>query len=160
VPGDLEAALAGEPAAAELAAIAGRVRTVDPGALRASAAQIVAVGDAVDGSMRAVGRGAAAVEGRWRGTGATAFGDWARAFAAAAPLYDSTRLNIGLNCRWEQKCISAQTRAMERALVYVKSHRPPQSSIHLCNRNARRARYRVDWIGFYNCIRNPYLHYR
>ena len=81
--GDLEAALAGEPAAAELAAIAGRVRTVDPGALRASAAQIVAVGDAVDGSMRAVGRGAAAVEGRWRGTGATAFGDWARAFAAA-----------------------------------------------------------------------------
>jgi uncharacterized protein YukE len=83
VPGDLEAALAGEPAAAELAAIAGRVRTVDPGALRASAAQIVAVGDAVDGSMGAVGRGAAAVEGRWRGTGATAFGDWARAFAAA-----------------------------------------------------------------------------
>jgi soluble lytic murein transglycosylase-like protein len=30
-----------------------------------------------------VGRGAAAVESRWRGTGATAFGDWARAFAAA-----------------------------------------------------------------------------
>ena len=82
------------------------------------------------------------------------------AFAAAAPLYDSTRLNIGLNCRWEQTCISAQTRAMERGLAYVKSHRPPQSSIHLCNRNARRARYRVDWIGFYNCIRNPYLHYR
>jgi hypothetical protein len=82
------------------------------------------------------------------------------AFAAAAPLYDSTRLNIGLNCRWEQKCISAQTRAMERGLAYVKSHRPPQSAIHLCNRNARRARYRVDWIGFYNCIRNPYLHYR
>ncbi|WP_328304388.1 transglycosylase SLT domain-containing protein [Actinomycetospora sp. NBC_00405] len=83
MPGDLGDALAGEPAAAELAAIAGRVRTVDPGALRASAAQIVAVGDAVDGSMRAVGRGAAAVEGRWRGAGATAFGDWARAFAAA-----------------------------------------------------------------------------
>lgn len=83
MPGDLEAALAGEPAAAELAAIAGRVRTVDPGALRASAAQIVAVGDGVDGSVRVVEREAAAVEGRWRGPGATAFGDWARAFAAA-----------------------------------------------------------------------------
>ncbi|MDD7919845.1 transglycosylase SLT domain-containing protein [Actinomycetospora callitridis] len=93
--GDLEAALAGEPAAAELAAIAGRVRTVDPGALRASAAQIVAVGDAVDGSMRAVGRGAAAVEGRWRGTGATAFGDWARAFAAAGARDRSALVEAG-----------------------------------------------------------------
>jgi len=82
------------------------------------------------------------------------------AFAAAAPLYDSSRLNIGLNCRWEQKCISAQTRAMDRALSYVRTHRPSESAIHLCNRNARRARYRVDWIGFYNCIRNPSLHYR
>ena len=79
---------------------------------------------------------------------------------AAAPLYDSTRLNIGLNCRWEQKCISAQTRAMDRALSFVRAHHPSQSSIHLCNFNAKRARYRVDWIGFYNCIRNRSLHDR
>src|SRR5690349_24719801 len=42
-----------------------------------------------------------------------------------APLYDSVRLNIGLNCRWERRCIAAQTRAMERALGYVHAKRPP-----------------------------------
>ena len=82
------------------------------------------------------------------------------AFASGAPLYDSVRLNIGLNCRWEQRCIAAQTKAMSRALYYVRAHRPTQSLIHLCNRNAKRSRYRVDWIGFDNCIRNPRLAYR
>jgi hypothetical protein len=75
-----------------------------------------------------------------------------------APLYDSTSLNIGLNCRWERKCIARQQRAMNRALAYVRKQRPPQMRIHLCNRNASRGRYRVDWIGFDNCIRNASLH--
>jgi len=74
-----------------------------------------------------------------------------------APLYDSTRLNIGLNCRWEQRCIAAQQRAMKKALAYVRAYRPPQARIHLCNRNASRARSRVDWVGFNNCIRNASL---
>jgi hypothetical protein len=71
-----------------------------------------------------------------------------------APLYDSVRLNIGLNCRWERRCIAAQTHAMERALGYVHAKRPPQWRIHLCNRNAARGRARTDWIGFDNCIRH------
>lgn len=73
---------------------------------------------------------------------------------APAPLYDSTRLNIGLNCRWERRCIAAQTRAMERALAYVRTKHPSQARIHLCNRNATRWRFRTDWIGFDNCIRH------
>ena len=79
------------------------------------------------------------------------------AFASGAPIYDSIRLNIGLNCRWERTCIASQTHAMSRALSYVKARRPSQSLIHLCNRNAKRSRFRVDWIGFDNCIRNPRL---
>ena len=82
------------------------------------------------------------------------------AFASGAPIYDSMRLNIGLNCRWERQCIASQTRAMHRALAYVRVQRPRQALIHLCNRNAKRSRYRVDWIGFDNCIRNPRLAYR
>ena len=74
-----------------------------------------------------------------------------------APLYDSVRLNIGLNCRWEQRCIAAQTKAMNKALAYVRSNRPPQARIHLCNRNASRSRSRIDWVGFNNCIRNSSL---
>lgn len=74
-----------------------------------------------------------------------------------APLYDSVRLNIGLNCRWEQRCIARQQRAMERALKFVKVHQPPQARIQQCNRNASRGRGRVDWIGFDNCIRNASL---
>jgi hypothetical protein len=77
-----------------------------------------------------------------------------RALASAPPLYDSVRLNIGLNCRWERRCIAAQTRAMERALAYVHAKHPPQARIHLCNRNATRGRFRIDWIGFDNCIRH------
>ena len=79
---------------------------------------------------------------------------------AAAPLYDSIGLNIGLNCRWERRCIAAQTQAMHRALDYVRAHHPPQTLIHLCNRNATRGRFRTDWIGFDNCIRNKALKHR
>lgn len=82
------------------------------------------------------------------------------AYASGAPIYDSVQLNIGLNCRWERNCMAAQTQAMRRALSYVKARRPSHSLIHLCNRNARRTRYRVDWIGFDNCIRNSRLAYR
>jgi hypothetical protein len=81
------------------------------------------------------------------GTDATA------AAAPNAPLFDSVRLNIGLNCRWERRCIAAQTSAMHRALAYVRTKHPPQARIHLCNRNASRGRPRIDWIGFDNCIR-------
>ena len=73
------------------------------------------------------------------------------------PLYDSVSLNIGINCRWDQRCIAGQQRAMHRALDYVRTRRPAASRIHLCNRNASRGRYRVDWIGFDNCIRNSSL---
>jgi len=78
----------------------------------------------------------------------------ASAASAAAPIYDSVRLNIGLNCRWERKCIAAQTAAMHRALAYVRTRRPQHARIHQCNRNATRGRGRTDWIGFDNCIRN------
>lgn len=96
---------------------------------------------------------------RW---GITAFlFAWATgASASGAPIYDSVQLNIGLNCHWERQCISAQNRAMNRALSYVKTRGPSDSLIHLCNRNAKRTRHRVDWIGFDNCIRNPRLSYR
>lgn len=83
MPGDVEGQLAAEPAAADLAGIVARVRTADPGAVRASAAQVLAIGDGVEGSVRAVDRGRAAVEGRWEGEGAAAFGEWVRAFGKA-----------------------------------------------------------------------------
>jgi len=81
----------------------------------------------------------------------------ASAAQARVPLYDSINLNIGLNCQWQRSCMTAQQRAMTRALYYVKVQRPPRSRIHLCNRNASRGHNRVDWIGFDNCIRNASL---
>ena len=74
-----------------------------------------------------------------------------------APLHDATYLNIGLGCQWQQKCIARQQKAKNSALKYVRKHQPPTWRIHLCNRNASRSRYRVDWIGFNNCIRNAVL---
>jgi hypothetical protein len=76
------------------------------------------------------------------------------------PIQDSVRLNIGINCRWERSCIAAQQRAMNAALSYVRNARPAAARIHVCNRNASRGRYRVDWIGFNNCIRNATLRIR
>lgn len=83
----------------------------------------------------------------------------ASAAEARAPLHDPTALNIGLNCQWQQKCISDQKRAMKRALKYVKKKQPPLWKVQQCNRNAGRKRYRVDWVGFDNCIRNAALRY-
>jgi hypothetical protein len=93
---------------------------------------------------------------RWA-IAALLFTGGSEASASLAPLFDSVRLNIGLNCRWEQRCIASQTRAMHSALGYVQAHHPSQSRIHLCNRNATRGRFRTDWIGFDNCIRNGSL---
>jgi hypothetical protein len=76
---------------------------------------------------------------------------------AAAPLFDPVKLNIGLACQWQQRCISQQERAMKRSLKFVRKYQPPTWRIHLCNRNAARKRGRVDWIGFDKCIRNTAL---
>jgi hypothetical protein len=70
------------------------------------------------------------------------------------PINDSVGLNIGLNCQWQRKCMSAQDKAMRHALDYVRKEQPPSWRVHLCNRNASIGRFRVDWIGFNNCIRN------
>jgi hypothetical protein len=82
------------------------------------------------------------------------------AVEARPPIYDSVRLNIGINCRWERKCIAAQHKAMNAALKYVRNARPAASRIQMCNRNASRGRNRVDWVGFNNCIRNATLRTR
>jgi hypothetical protein len=81
----------------------------------------------------------------------------AMAAQARVPLYDSIGLNIGINCRWQQRCIRDQQRAMTRALRYVRNEQPPEWRVHMCNRNASRGRNRVDWVGFDNCIRNAGL---
>jgi hypothetical protein len=78
--------------------------------------------------------------------------------AAARPLlYDPVALNIGVNCQWQSHCMGQQRTAMKRALAYVARQRPPQWRVHLCNRNAGKGGYRVDWIGFEHCIRNMAL---
>src|SRR5215216_300467 len=76
---------------------------------------------------------------------------------AAPPIYDPVALNIGLNCKWEARCIAQQRGAMKRALGFVRKSRPAAWRIHLCNHNAARGRSRVDWVGFNNCIRNAAL---
>jgi hypothetical protein len=73
------------------------------------------------------------------------------------PIADAVGLNIGLNCQWQRQCMAAQDKAMKRALSYVRKEQPPTWRVHLCNRNASRGRYRVDWVGFNNCIRNAAL---
>jgi hypothetical protein len=78
--------------------------------------------------------------------------------AARPPLYqDPVRLNIGYLCRWQVPCIERQQTAMYKALSYVKRKDPPNWKVQQCNRNAARGRSRVDWIGYYNCIRNSKL---
>ena len=76
---------------------------------------------------------------------------------SSAPLADPVALNIGLSCQWAQPCIKKQTKAMNRALKYLKSEDPPSWRLAMCNRNASRKRNRVDWVGFNNCIRNAEL---
>jgi hypothetical protein len=80
--------------------------------------------------------------------------------AAAAPLHDPVALNIGLNCQWQPRCIAQQYHAMKRAMSYVSKKQPAAWRVQQCNRNAARKRYRVDWIGFDNCIRNTSLRLR
>jgi hypothetical protein len=78
--------------------------------------------------------------------------------AASRPmLYDPIALNIGVNCQWQPRCMAAQRTAMKRALAYVSSRNPPRWRVQVCNRNAGRGGYRVDWVGFDHCIRNPNL---
>ena len=77
--------------------------------------------------------------------------------SAAAPIYDSIALNIGLNCQWQQSCIRKHSKAKSRALKYVAKYQPPSWRIQLCNRNARRGTLRVDWVGFDHCVRNAAL---
>ena len=48
----------------------------------------------------------------------------------------------------------AQRAGMKHALGYVATSKPQQWRVQMCNRNAARGGYRVDWIGFNNCIRN------
>ena len=76
---------------------------------------------------------------------------------AAAPIYDPVSLNIGLNCKWQARCMAQQRGAMKRAMGFVRKSRPAAWRIHLCNHNAARGRARVDWVGFDNCIRNAAL---
>ena len=86
--------------------------------------------------------------------------------AAAAPaqagpsggiLKDPVMLNIGHVCQWQWECMERQRSAMTKSLKYVAKYRPPQWRIQLCNRNARRTKARVDWIGFNQCVRNESL---
>jgi len=72
-------------------------------------------------------------------------------------LYDAVALNIGINCQWQTHCMAQQRTAMKRSLGYVEAKRPPHWRVQMCNRNAGRGGYRVDWIGFEHCIRNDQL---
>jgi hypothetical protein len=81
----------------------------------------------------------------------------AAAEARTPLLRDPVRLNIGILCSWNNNCMTKQTSAMRKALSFVKRTDPPNWKIQQCNRNASRSRYRVDWIGYYNCIRNSKL---
>jgi hypothetical protein len=77
--------------------------------------------------------------------------------AGSPPIADGLKLNIGLNCQWQRRCMEQQEAAMHRALHYVRQAQPARWRIHQCNRNAARTRFRVDWVGFDNCIRNAWL---
>lgn len=84
----------------------------------------------------------------------------ALAISPSAPLFDPVKLNIGIACRWDRRCMDQQHRAMRKGLGYVAKYRPPLWRIQQCNRNASRASARVDWVGFNNCVRNAALVFR
>ena len=71
------------------------------------------------------------------------------------PINNPALLNIGFVCRWQERCISRQQRAMKSSLGYLEKYRLPAWKVQLCNRNSSRNGTRKDWIGFNNCIRNP-----
>jgi hypothetical protein len=73
------------------------------------------------------------------------------------PLRNPALLNIGFVCQWQAKCMKRQEQAMNRALKHVRKSRPAAWKVQLCNRNASRRYSRVDWTGYFNCIRNPKL---
>lgn len=75
--------------------------------------------------------------------------------ARRVPLRDPVLIRIGILCQWERACVARQRSAMASALRYVERKSPPKARIRACNRNASRGADRVDWLGFYNCIRNP-----
>lgn len=77
--------------------------------------------------------------------------------AGGGILKDPVMLNIGLVCQWDWDCMGRQREAMRKSLKYVAKYRPPKWRIHQCNRNARRTKARVDWVGFDRCIRNERL---
>jgi hypothetical protein len=88
---------------------------------------------------------------------AAAAGGMAAIFSSASArgiLHDPVALNIGINCQWQERCMKLHRGAMKRALYFVRVKHPPQWRVQLCNRNASRGGYRVDWIGFDHCIRN------
>ena len=91
------------------------------------------------------------------GLSALALAACAYSARAAAPLYDPVILNIGINCKWQERCERQQRDAMSDAAKYIAAKHPPLATIHLCNRNARRGTARVDWVGFNRCIRNKHL---
>src|SRR5258708_34578843 len=69
-------------------------------------------------------------------------------------LHDAVALNIGVTCQWQSRCMALQHVAMKRSLSYVTRQNPPSWRVHLCNHNAARGGYRVDWVGYDHCIRN------
>lgn len=75
----------------------------------------------------------------------------------APPLKNPVLLNMGFVCKWQQRCIQRQQRAMNASFRYLKAQRVPAWKIRLCNRNSARGGTRKDWVGFNNCIRNPAL---
>ena len=82
---------------------------------------------------------------------------WSSSGSARPLLHDPVALNIGVNCQWQARCMMLQRAAMARSLTYVGRARPAHWRVQLCNRNAARGGYRVDWIGYDHCIRNPAL---
>jgi len=76
---------------------------------------------------------------------------------ASGMLADPVMLNIGLSCRWQTQCMSIQKTAMTKSLKYVAKYQPPEWRVHLCNKNAKKSRSRIDWIGFDHCVRNEAL---
>ena len=73
------------------------------------------------------------------------------------PLRNPALLNIGFVCRWQERCIRTQEKAMVRSLKYMRTYPPAPWKVQLCNRNSARNGTRKDWVGFENCLRNMAL---
>jgi len=95
--------------------------------------------------------------GTWAGQAAAQYKAPYRAQYKPPPLRNPALLNIGFVCRWQDRCIQKQDKAMRRALKYVAKYQTPSWKIQLCNRNSSRDGTRKDWVGFDNCVRNASL---